>query len=237
MVGITSIMQEVKDKITLSSKKIPKHIAIVVDGCEEYAENNKKTLDEVYETEFLNIKNIIKISTKLDIPIITFHSRSKVSETEVDHLIKFFELILNWDFIKENQVKISVLGKWYDLPERLLEPIKKIISETKEYDKFFVNFCINYSGKEEIVDACKLIAQQVKLDKITADKIDKSMIKENIYSSYFLPPDLMIITGNKKTTGGLLLWDSSETKMYFSGVLWPDFGKDNFLKSIQAFQQ
>lgn len=237
MVGITSIMREVKDKITLSSKKIPKHIAIVVDGCEEYAETNQKSLDEVYETEFLNIKNIIKISTKLDIPIITFHSRNKVSETEIDHLIKCFELILNWDFITENQVKISVLGKWYDLPERLLEPIKKIISETKEYDKFFVNFCINYSGKEEIVDACKLIAQQAKLDKITADKIDKSMIKENIYSSYFLPPDLMIITGSKKTTGGLLLWDSSETKIHFSNVLWPDFGKDDFLKSIQVFQQ
>ncbi len=237
MAGITSAINAVKDKIALSSKKIPKHIAIVVDGCEEYAEQKKKSLDEIYETEFLNIKNIIKISTKLDIPILTFHSRNKVSGTEVDHLIKFFELILNWDFITENQVKISVLGKWYDLPERLLEPIKKIISETKDYDKFFVNFGINYSGKEEIVDACKLIAQQVKLDKITADKIDKATIKENIYSSYFLPPDLMIITGSKKTTGGLLLWDSSETKIHFSNVLWPNFGKDNFLKSIQKFQQ
>lgn len=237
MAGITNLISGMKEKIALSSQKIPKHIAIMVDGCEEYAEKNKKEINEVYTTEFLNIKNIIKIATKLDIPILTFHSRNKVNEKEIDHMIKFFELLLEWELIKENQIKISVLGKWYDLPERLLEPIKKIISETKEYDKFFVNFCINYSGKEEIVDACKLIAQQVKLDKVNAEKIDKAMIKENIYSSYFLPPELMIITGNKKTTGGLLLWDSPETTIYFSDTLWPEFGKDDFLKAMQSFQQ
>ncbi|MBN1644671.1 di-trans,poly-cis-decaprenylcistransferase [Candidatus Woesearchaeota archaeon] len=237
MVGTKTTIEDMQEKIALSSKKIPKHIAIIVDGCEEYSEKNKKELNEIYSTEFLNIKNIIKISTKLDIPIITFHSRNKVNETEIDHLIEFFELLLKWNFITENQIKISVLGKWYDLPERLLEPIKKIISETKEYDKFFVNFCINYSGKEEILDACKLIAQQVKLEKITPDKIDKAAIKENIYSSYFLPPELMIITGSKKTTGGLLLWDSSETKIHFSNILWPEFGKHEFLKAIQYYQE
>ncbi len=237
MVGITNIISGVKDKITLSSQKIPKHVAILVDGCKEYAEKNKKESAEVYETEFLNIRNIIKTAIKLDMPILTFHSRNKVDETEIDYLIKFFESLLEWDFIKENQVKISVLGKWYDLPERLVEPIKKVISETKEYDKFFVNFCINYSGQEEIIAACRLIAQQIKLGKADPEAVDKAMIKESIYSSYFLPPQLMIITGNKKTTGGLLLWDSSNTKLYFAQKLWPEFGKDNFLKAIQYFQQ
>lgn len=236
MVGIKDILEEVKEKTAVGGKRMPKHVAVLVDGCEEYAEKNNTAPDNIYETEFLNIKNIIKIATKLDIPILTFHSRNKVNEKEIDHLIKFFELLLAWDLIKENQIKISVLGKWYAMPERLLEPIKKIISETKEYDKFFVNFCINYSGKEEIVDACKLIAQQVKLEKVTAENISKAMIKENIYSSYFLPPELMIITGTKKTTGGVLLWDSSEATIHFSDVLWPEFGRDDFLKAIQEYQ-
>ncbi|MBD3361213.1 di-trans,poly-cis-decaprenylcistransferase [Candidatus Woesearchaeota archaeon] len=217
-----------------TGKKTPKHIAILVDGCEEYSAQHQKEMNEVYEKEFSNIKKTIQTAAELDIPILTFHSRKKINETEIDHMIKFFENLLDWELIKKNQIKISVLGKWYDLPERLLEPIKKIITETKEYDKFFVNFCINYSGKEEIVDACKLIAQQVKLDKITADKIDASLIKENIYSSYFLPPNLLIITGTKKTTGGMLLWDSSETIIHFSGKLWPEFGKEDFLRAIET---
>lgn len=236
VVGITDITDWGIDALGLGIKKIPKHISILVDGCEEWALQKKQDINSVYSTEFLNIKNIIKIAVKLDIPILTFHSRTKANEHEIDQLVNFFELLLNWDLIKENQVKISVLGKWYDLPERLLTPIKKIITETKDYDKFFINFCINYSGQEEIVDACKLIAHQVKLDRIGPENVTKELLKENIYASYFLPPELMIITGSKKTTNGLLLWDSSDTVLHISNTLWPDFGKDEFFKALKEYQ-
>jgi len=236
MVGINDITDGIADALELGLKKIPKHIAILVDGCEEYAKKNNQDISTVYSTEFLNIKNIIKLAVKLDIPLLTFHSRTQANENEIDQLVHFFELLLNWDLIKENQVKISVLGKWYALPDRLIEPIKKIISETKDYDKFFVNFCINYSGQEEIVDACKLIAHQVKLERISPDSINKELLKENIYASYFMPPNLMIITGSKKTTSGLLLWDSSETVIHISKVLWPDFGRNEFFKALQDYQ-
>ncbi|MBW2973705.1 di-trans,poly-cis-decaprenylcistransferase [Candidatus Woesearchaeota archaeon] len=235
--GIINLWEGVKSKIQISSQNIPKHVAIIVDGCEEFAEKNKKPLKETYQTEFLNIKNAIKVGVKLHIPIMTFFSRSKKpSDEEIDQLIEFFNLLLKWELIHENQIKISVLGKWYNLPDRLIEPIKKIISDTKEYDKHFINFCIQYDGQEEIVNACKLIAHQLKLDKITPEGINAALIKENIYASYFMPPNLMIVSGKKKTTGGLLLWDAPNTKIYFSDVLWPDFGKEDFLKGIVFYQ-
>ena len=235
--GIIDLWEGVKSKIQLSSQNLPKHVAIVVDGCEEYAEKNKVSLEDAYKTEFLNIKNAIKVGTKLNVPILTFFSRTtKIAEEEIDQLVEFFNLLLKWQLLHENQIKISVLGKWYNLPQRLVEPIKKIISDTKDYDKFFVNFCIQYSGQEEIVDACKLITQQVKLDKITPDKIDRALVKENIYASYFLPADLMIVSGRKKTLGGLLLWDCPNTRIHFTDVLWPDFGREDFLKSLAFYQ-
>jgi undecaprenyl diphosphate synthase len=157
-------------------------------------------------------------------------------EDETDCLTEFFNLLLGWSFIQENQIKVSILGKWYDLPMRVVEPIKKLIADTKDYDKYFLNLCINYDGREEIVDACKLIAKQVKLDKVAAENIDKALIKENIYASYFLPPDLMIKTGKKKTLNGFLLWDSTNAKVYFSEVLWPEFGKEDFIKSVVFYQ-
>ena len=235
--GIINLWEGAISKIQISSQNLPKHIAILVDGCEEFSQKKQQPISEVYKTQFLNIKNAIKVGIKLRIPLMTFFSRTtKPAEEEIDQLVDFFNLLLKWDLIHENQVKISVLGKWYNMPDRLIEPIKKIISDTKEYDKHFVNFCIQYNGQEEIVDACKLIAQQLKLDKITPEGINRALIKENIYSSYFLPPDLMIISGKKKTTGGLLLWDSTNTKIHFTDVLWPDFGKENFLKSIVFYQ-
>jgi len=236
-VGIINLWEGVKSKIQLSSQNLPKHVAIIVDGCEEHAQKNNMPPADVYKTEFLNIKNAIKVGAKINIPIMTFFSRTtKPAEEETDQLVEFFNLLLNWDLIHQNQIKISVLGKWYNLPQRLIEPIKKIISDTKEYDKFFINFCIQYNGQEEIVDACRLITQQVKLDKITPENINKSLVKENIYSSYFMPPDLMIVSGKKKTTGGLLLWDSADTKIHFTNTNWPDFGREDFLKSIAFYQ-
>ena len=155
----------------------------------------------------------------------------------MDSLLEFFQLILNWDLIKQNQIKVSILGKWYSLPLRLIEAIKTIIAETKDYDKFFLNFCINYDGQEEITDACRLIAKQVKDEKIDALAIDKALIKENIYASYFLPPDLIIITGTKRSTGGLLLWDSPNSKIFFSEKLWPEFENQDFIKALEYYQR
>ena len=232
----------IADKIRISSQNIPKHVAITVSGTKQFIDKNEKPLDEANFQRFLNIKNIVKVSAKLGIPIISFFLMKKREKdvddsAEIDALVKFFEDLVKWDFLGENQVKITVLGKWYDLPGRLVEPIKKAIDETKDYDKFFVNICLNYDGQEEIADACKIIGRQIKAGKIDPDSIDTSMIKDNIYASYFLPPDLILVTGGYKYTNGFLLWDSKRAKIYFSDTLWPDFGRREFLKGIEFFQK
>ena len=105
----------------------------------------------------------------------------------LDEFIPFLEEIRTSETITQNKMKISAIGKWYDMPGRAVEAIKKTIEETKDYDEFFLNFCINYDGQEEIVDACKLIARKIKAEKLDVDAINKQLIKDNIYSSYFLP--------------------------------------------------
>ena len=110
--GIINLWEGAISKIQISSHNLPKHIAILVDGCEEFAEKKQQPMPEVYKTQFLNIKNAVKVGIKLKIPLITFFSRStKPADEEIDQLIDFFNLLLKWDLIHENQVKISVLGK------------------------------------------------------------------------------------------------------------------------------
>ncbi|MBW2993613.1 undecaprenyl diphosphate synthase family protein, partial [Candidatus Woesearchaeota archaeon] len=140
-------------------------------------------------------------------------------------------------FIHKNKIKISALGKWYDIPSRALDSIKETIAETKDYDTFFLNFCINYDGQAEIVDACKMIARQINANKLDVDSITKETIKDNIYASYFLPPDLLIKTGKKKTTSGILLWDSPNTEIFFTKKNWPDFSKSNLMSAVREFQK
>ncbi len=224
------MLEKVKNIKVVKPEVMPKHIAITTEGKTRWAKINKKPLSEAYRQSLINIKETIKSQIKLNIPITTFYLLSTdIKDFEplselVDFLVMFFNELPKMKLIKNNKIKISVLGKWYDLPGRVVEPIKKSLDETKEYDNYFVNFCINYDGQEEIVDACKLLARQVKAEKIDIDAIDKSSIKENIYASYSPPPNIIIKNGKKKTPN-FLLWDSVNSFIYFSEKLWPDFKK------------
>jgi undecaprenyl diphosphate synthase len=244
MVSIKKILS-IKDKIPvpLTTKKLPKHIAVIMDGSFEFAEKNKIPIEEICKKDLINVKNITKICIKLNIPIITFYlptdkiKDSQYFPTMMDSIEEFFEQLSEWDVIHQNQIKISVLGKWYDLPWRVVDSIKAAIDVTKDYDKFFLNLCINYDGQEEIVDACKLIARQITSGKIDPESINKELIKENIYSSYFLPPDLIIKTGRESKLKGLLLWDSVYSRIHFAEKPWPQFFKSDFLKAIEEYQR
>lgn len=214
-----------------------KHIALSLNGIEEWAKKHNQELTVAWKESFLAVREIIHFQVNNDIPIFTFNVLPMEFKEEdnfsliVDSLVEFFNYLLSSDIIKQNQIKISVLGKWYDMPGRLVESIKKIAVETKDYDKFFVNFCINYDGQEELIDSFRIIARKIKSSTLDPDSITKEEVKDNLYSSYFMPPDVIILTGKKQFFGGFLLWDSIKSKVYFSDKLWPDI-KVNDLKVI-----
>lgn len=244
MVSIKKILS-IKDRIPvpITAKKLPKHVAIIMDGSFEFAEKNKIPVEEICKKDLVNLKNITKVDIKLNIPIITFYIHpDRINDSQyfpviMDSIEDFFEQIARWDIIHQNQMKVSVLGKWYDLPGRVVDSIKAAIDATKDYDKFFLNLCINYDGQEEIVDACKLIARQITSGKIDPESINKERVKENIYSSYFLPPDLIIKTGRENRLKGFLLWDSVYSRIHFAEKPWPQFFKADFLKAIDEYRR
>lgn len=241
--NLMKLRKKEKEKKGLETD-LPMHVAFTMQGIMKWAEKNKVSEEEALKNKFLILKNTIKVGVKLNIPILTFHVLStnlREEETDkftlvMDVLVDFFEKLAKEKLIHENKVKISVWGKWYDLPGRVVEPIKKLIDETSEYDNFFVNLCINYDGQEEIVDSMRLIARQIISHKIGVDSISKDVVKENLYSSYFLPPDLIIKTGKKKLPN-LLLWDSVNSMVYFSDKFWPDFDKSEFNKAIDYWRK
>tara|TARA_Y100000034_G_scaffold89941_1_gene108304 strand:- start:927 stop:1679 length:753 start_codon:yes stop_codon:yes gene_type:complete len=221
-------------------ENIPLHIALTINGIPRYSEINKKPIQESYDKAFQNLKDIFKTQIENKIRILTIYFMPKFRSSDQELIkasVKFMNELLKEKIIHDNQVKVSVLGKWYDLPNDLINPIKEIISETKDYDNFFINFCMNYSGRDEIVDSCKLIARKIKADKIDPEAISKDMIKENIYISYFVPPDMIIKTGIKRKLFGFLLWDTVHSDIYFAKKLFPDFTSHDFLKTVQSWKK
>jgi len=217
-------------------KSYPKHIALTVEDNILWQKKNKKSQDLTFLRRDEVLVKIIELQVKMNIPIITFFLLPNTRKTpdEIEYLVNFFEKLIN-PLIHDNEVKISVLGKWYDLPGRIVEEIKHCIDETKNYDRFFLNFCVNYDGQSEIVDACKLISRKIKANQIEIDQINKEMIKENLYSSYFLPPDIIIKTGIDRTWPNFLIWDLPGAQYFFLGKAFNDLSSSDVEKAILNF--
>ena len=236
-------VQALKKRILSDKKGLPKHIALTIGGNVIWAEKTDNSLEEAYKRVFIKLEELLSLQIRLNIPVFTiFLLSEELRDSErflifKELLIKFFNRIKDSKLVHSHMVKVSVLGKWYDLPYSLVEPIKNTIDITREYDSFFLNLCINYHGQEEIVDACKLIARKVKAEKLDPDSIDSETIKDNIYSSYFIPPDVIVVTGKKKYFAGILLWDSSRSIIYFTEKVFPEFTQEDFIRGIEYYQR
>jgi undecaprenyl diphosphate synthase len=224
-------------------KNMIRHLALTMQGMEKWAEQKKVPLQEAYNKSFTILKEVIELQVKNDIPILTVYVLPEQLKKEdqfsifLDELISFLNSIKSSSLLHDNKVKISALGKWYDIPGRAVDVIKGVMEDTKDYDRFFVNLCINYNGREEIVDACKMIGRQIKAGKLDVDAITKNTLKENVYSSYFLPPDLLIKNGKIMQTTAFLLWDMPYAVVYFTKKYFPEFTKSDFSKAFEFYAE
>jgi len=231
-------MLGVKEFLKRKEKPVEiKHIAVSIKGTVAWAKENKKEVKDVFDKRNTTILSTIKYLVEKDMPIITFYINFENLNPEedeynqlMDSLGTLFSSLIDNEMIKENKIKISVIGKWYSLPGMVVESIKEVMEETNMYDKFFVNFCIGYHGQEEIVDSIKLILRDIKEGKIKEEMINKRTIKENISTSYFVPPDVIIETGKGQKYSGILLWDSVNARIVFAKKLFIEMKPEEILE-------
>jgi undecaprenyl diphosphate synthase len=218
---------KITPRIPVSYSK-PKHIALDIEGISQWATRHETEKEKAYTQSFDNILDLIKYQIDENIPLFTFFLMSPSmrgttqGEALLNALVQFFQHPDTQQLFIQHKVKITILGKWYDLPQNVVQSIRIIAEKTNEYDSFFVNFCLNYDGQEEIVAACKLICRQVTMGKLDSNLIKKETIKEQLYSSDFISPNVIIRNGFRHVTSSLLLWDSPGARILFTDKLFPD---------------
>jgi undecaprenyl diphosphate synthase len=211
----------------MSPQPLPTHVAINLASPEPVPA----------ETTLRNIMELLSLIVALKIPMLTLHFPSSKTEDELNTIVTLFTALMHEPFLDQHQIKIGVLGKWYELPERCLEPVKHVISATSDYDRHFVNICVRYDGQEDIVDGAKLLAKHVQLGKLAPEQITRASLKEAMLTSTLVPPTLIIHPAPGRKTSGVLLWDSTAALVHFSDTSWKDFGKQAFLNSLAFFQR
>lgn len=213
-----------------------KHTAVSLDDLSDWCRKRNTQISQACGAYFRNMANLLGLQTKLKIPVLTVLLLSdNIDKSTDDYMVfcgfmaDFFRDMCNNPQISEHQIKVSVFGKWYKLPGKAIESIKGIVEQTKNNSNFFLNLCVNYDGQEEIVDACKLVVKQVELGKLDSEMVTKDFIRESLYSSYFPPPEIIFIYGERRLSG-LLLWDSVNSEIAFANKPFMEFDEEDFRK-------
>ncbi len=219
---------------------VPNHVAIIMDGNGRWATKRGLSRSMGHKAGSEVLERLVSHAFKRGVKVLSVFAFStenfKRSKEEVDYLMNLFVTMFKNKFekFKKENIKIVFSKKESGLPERLEKVIKKVEEDTKNNTRGIFNICINYGGRDEIIDATKRIAQKVKDCILEVSDIDENIFEDNLYQK--LPDiDLLIRTSGEERISNFMLWKLSYTEMYFPKVLFPDFDEKEFDKAIDEY--
>lgn len=230
----------------LKPEKMPKHVAIIMDGNRRYSKlQGNMDVIKGHEIGVDTLEKVLDWSIELGIEIITVYAFSTENfnrpQHEVEGLMKLFvknfKRLVDHEKIHKNEVKVKVVGKTELIPESVREAIKEAEDATAQYDKRLLNIAIGYDGRLEIIDSFKKIIKQVQAGEITIDDVDEELVSKNLYTGGLDDPNLIIRTSGEERLSGFLLWQSSYSELYFCETLWPELRKVDFIRAIRSYQE
>ena len=230
----------------LKPEKMPKHVAIIMDGNRRYSKlQGNMDVVKGHEIGVDTLEKVLDWSIELGIEIITVYAFSTENfnrpKHEVEGLMKLFvknfKRLVDHEKIHRNEVKVKVVGRTGLIPESVREAIQEAEDATAHYNKRLFNIAIGYDGRLEIIDSFKKIIEQVQAGEITIDDVDEDLVSANLYTEGLADPNLIIRTSGEERLSGFLLWQSSYSELYFCETLWPELRKVDFIRPIRSYQE
>ncbi len=226
----------------MDKEKMPKHIALILDGNRRWARKNNLPVVKGHAEGAKRVEDLVDYAYELGIPYITVYAFStenwKRQEEEVKGIMNLLYKFTS-DIIKDDSKKdicIKIYGDVSKLDKKIQDNIKIIEEKTKNRKRLTFGICLNYGGRQEIVKAVKEIAELVKAGKIDVDDIDENMLSNHLYTKDIPDPDLVIRTSGEYRTSNFLPWQITYSELYFPvDTLWPDFGKKELDNAIEEY--
>jgi len=223
---------------------VPRHLAIIMDGNRRFARSMGMAVKDGHEKGRDTLEQLLDWCLELDIHILTVYALSTENLTrpreEIEALMDLFDRALRQIAVDErvhrNEIRVRVIGNREVLPSRQREAIDIAESATANYSKYRYNVALGYGGRDEIVEAIRALAREVREGRLEPDAIDSAAVSRHLYTADLPDPDLVFRTSGEERISNFLLWQSAYSELYFSEVLWPGLTRLDFLRAIRAFQ-
>jgi len=228
--------------IDLDPAKLPSHIAIIMDGNGRWAKKRLLSRIKGHEKGSEAVRTIVRACREIRIPNLTLYAFSTENwqrpQFEIVALMTLLKKFLESEQkeMVDNNIRLNAIGQTERLPKNVQQALHKAMTVTRKNDGMLLNLALSYGGRAEIVKMVKEIAIKVKDGNIEPDSITPELISEHLYTSEIPDPDLLIRTGGEMRISNFLLWQIAYTEIYVTDTLWPDFGKDEFVRILIDYQ-
>lgn len=227
----------------VDKKAFPEHIAIIMDGNGRWAKKRGLPRSAGHSMGAKNLENTVRYLKDTSVRYLTVYAFStenwKRPKDEVDDLMALLERYLrDYDnLLGGEDVKLNVIGRKDGLSDTLIKLIDEVEEKSKDRKQLTINIALNYGGRQEICDAAKKIAEDVKMGKIDVSDIDEKLFNDYIYTKNIPDPDLIIRPSGEERLSNFLLWQCAYSEFWFSNVCWPDFTPDKLEEALLDFQK
>lgn len=233
------LVQEIK------RSQVPHHIAIIMDGNRRFAEKIGLSRAEGHERGKDKVNDVLDWSMDIGVKIVTVYALSSEnlgrSQEEIEELMDLFEKAFleagDDEKVHKNRIRIKAIGNLQNLPERVRNAIRYAEDRTAEYTNYFYNVAVSYGGRQEIIQAIRKIALEIRDGKLGAGDITEDLVSSFLYTADLPDPDLILRTSGEERISNFLLWQLAYSELYFTDVYWPEFRKIDFLRAIRSYQK
>ena len=228
-------------KNNMNKENLPKHIAIIMDGNRRWAKEHKLPVALGHKEGAKTLEKIVRYANSIGLQYITVYAFStenwKRTEDEVGTLMRLLQSYLD-DYSKRadtENIKVKVIGEISALSSGMQKSIKKCIERTKDNTGVTFSIALNYGGRNEILEAVKEIAIQVKNGTLQIDDITEDTISNNLYTAGIPDPDLLIRTSGELRTSNFLPWQIVYSEFLFIEKNWPEFDENDLDSAIEEY--
>ncbi|MGM0612003.1 MAG: isoprenyl transferase [Bacteroidota bacterium] len=229
-----------KEKI--DNEHLPKHIAIIMDGNGRWARKHDKPRVFGHQNGVTAVRNAAEAAAELGVDYLTLYAFSTENwnrpKKEVNALMELLVKTINseTDTLLKNKIKLNSIGDISEMPQDCYNELKLAIDRTSDNDRMTLNLALNYSGRWDITQASKQIAQDVKNGLMKPEDITDEKFNNYLDTAGMPDVELLIRTSGEQRISNFLLWQIAYAELYFTPKLWPEFSKEDLYEAIVNFQ-
>jgi len=223
--------------------QVPGHVAIIMDGNGRWANGHNLPRAAGHNAGVKALRKIAEHCVDRKIDILTVYAFSSENwrrpEKEVSLLMELFMSSLKSEAqdLHNNNIVLRFIGERTAFPEKLQATIADAEALTADNTGLSLVNAANYGGRWDIVTACKKLAEKTKSAEIDVSNIDEALLNRTMCLGDLIAPDLFIRTGGEKRISNFLLWQLAYTELYFTDILWPDFGAEQLDEAVAWFSE